>query len=240
MTANFEIESKVGVVAFWDVRYSPNLAERRDEKFATTLKEQAKRGEIFYIQSEGEETVRYRLRVLVEEETAESIHKLYDDTGGSFRMDVPSGELVLCGLGEDAMNSNVQPAMQIAPGDYLLNAMTLRTFDLAEFKRRRTELLGPSDADYARKVDNVGMYGCLATLLLGVSLLIPYTRRYWAVTIPVLLAPWLFHMVLRVLPRYRRIQKKDDEFNKQLSHFIIRLKRSASAQELSGGWIRGM
>jgi hypothetical protein len=242
MTAEFEIESAAGIVALWDAVNSPVLGTPRDARFAAAFQEQARIGKFFFIEAddEADPTVRYHVQVLVEENPAESLHETHEHAGGSFRLELPSGTLVLCGLGDGSKPSNVQQPVNVTPGTYLLSAMTLRPFDSNKEKKRDEELLGLPDARYARVVEKIALCGCLGTLLLAILLLIPPTRRQWRITIPILLTPWLVHLVLRAMPRYRRIEKARADSARQLPHFILRLKRSSVAPELPGGWIRGV
>jgi hypothetical protein len=233
-----EIASVAGIVVLCDATNFPDLNDIPDTGFAAALRQPAKRGDLFFI--EADDPVRYRLRVLIDGCPEESLQKLYSDAGGSFKLELPSGQLVIAGLGSEAKDSNAQPPVSVPPETYLLTVLSMKTRDLQEYKKEMERLLGPRDTAYARAVDRVGLGGCLATLLLAVSLAIPLTRRYWWLTVPVVLLPWFLHFGLRMLPRYRRVEKVRRDFEKELPHFIVVLKRSAAARELPGGWIAGL
>jgi hypothetical protein len=236
--ASYTIESDAGVVALWDESNSPDLGQRRDKEFATAFRQQAKSGKLFFIQSEAEDAVRYHLDVLVDENAANALNEMFEDANGSFRLELPSGALVLRGIG-DSKPSQTEPPLRVPPGTYLLNVKARREFDPKEYKARMIQQHGEADTRYFRFVDRIAAGGCLNSLIVGACWLIfPFTRGYWWVGLLLIVTPWLVHFVLRASPRYRRIEKANHAADRQLPHFILLLKRTSAAQEIPGGWIQ--
>jgi hypothetical protein len=234
VNADFEIESPSGSVALLDASPSLSPAFNRDAATVAELKEQARIGNLFLI--EHEDSARYRIRVLVEEEPPEELEKRFERVGGSFRLEAPSGTLAFWG---GKASKNGPGPFEVPPGTYLLQPMMHRPFDSKEYRASREKLLGASDARYARIVDRIAMGGCLMTLFAAVLMMIAFWRRHKWTIIAVAVLPWLVHFLLRSLPRYRRIEKICQAHDKQWPHFVFLLKRTEAARELPGGWIRG-
>lgn len=144
MSVDFEIESPSGIVVLCDAAISPPI----DSATTAELKERAKSGELFLIDAGTDERSHYRIRVLIEEEPSEELGKLFENAGGSFRLDAPSGTLVF---------SAGKPLGQFSlpPGHYLLQPMIPRQFVGEEYRARREKLFGASDARFARFVERL-------------------------------------------------------------------------------------
>jgi hypothetical protein len=235
VSLDFEIEALSGFVTLCDSTLSP----LREPLKAEELEDRARRGELFFIHDNAEEdSCRYRIRVFVENEPSRESIAAFENTGGSFRLDSPSGNLVLSGSQPSAAVKN-RFTFALPPGSYLLQVMIRRPFDSEQDRAHREKMLGVSDARYARFVERTALGGCLTTLFAALLLIIAFWRQYKWTIIATAASPWLLHFVLRSLPRYRRIERACKDAEKQLPSVILHLRLTTAAEELPGGWIRG-
>ena len=91
MKAEFDLASDAGIFTALDPNECalPGGHTRSDR--LEWLRQQAKQGKVFFI--DGEDASRYRIRVLVDEEPDEALLENYENTGGSFRLELLSGKL---------------------------------------------------------------------------------------------------------------------------------------------------
>ena len=235
MNADFEIESGTGIFVLHDSTKLPQTPLTREAKGIGELKDQARIGNLFFIASSTDETTRYRIRVKVEEDLLEEPNDMFEEAAGSFRLEAPSGSLVISG--DRVSNSEPQRKFRVASGTYLLRIFK-QQFDSVAYRERMERLLGKSDARFARIVERFAVGGCLLTLAAAFLVMISFWRRYIWIIVAVASVPWLIHFVFRSLPRYRRIEKIRLYTDKQLPHFILILKRSEAAAALPGGWLQ--
>lgn len=232
MTTNVEIKADSGLVGFWDKGEPPKFPAS-DAHSDEPLRPLARSGKLFFISAD--DPVRYRIHVLAEEEPTAELLPHLDSTAGSFRLELPSGELVVSALEE---NSPSRATISATPGTYVLTVFRRAAFDSSLYRRTMQELVGAADWRFSERVTNLGAVGCLAVVLAVILLLVPQTRGYWPWIIPTFLAPSLLYHVMTRLPRYKRIEAARKEHERRLPHYVIQLKRSESAREISGGWFR--
>lgn len=230
MSTNVEIHADSGLVGIWDKAAPPPIPEKNAQS-NEELRPFARGGKLFFISAD--DPVRYRIQVLIEEDPAADLLPHLDNSAGSFRLETPSGELTVSAIEENAYAGAV---ISVPPGSYVLTVFRRAAFDSSLYRRTMAQLVGASDWRYSERITNLGAIGCLTVALAVILLLIPSTRDYWPWIIPIFLAPSLLYHLMTRLPRYKRIEAARKEHEARLPHYVIRLRRSESAREISGGW----
>lgn len=231
MDTKIEIAADSGLVGCWDAAEPPAFPERAQSD--EPLHASARDGKLFFVCAD--DPVRYRIHVLIDEQPAPDLQPHLENSTGSFRLELPSGKLVVSALQK---NSPLPVTISTSPGSYVLTVFRRAAFDSVLYRRAMEELVGAADWRYSGRITNLGAIGCLAVVLAVVLLLIPKTRAYWQWIITIFLAPSVLYHVMTRLPRYRRIEEVRKEHEARLPHYVFHLKRSESAREISGGWFR--
>ncbi len=230
MRTRVEISSLSGLVVLHDRSVELPSREAKEPELRKALSAGATAGKWFYL--DAEDTVRYRLDVWVEEQPEQLPSHRFQNLGGTFRLQLETGRLVVSGL--EAQGT--EPAVvDVEPGTYALTVRGPGAFDGRAYRAEREELLGASDVRYQERVDRLGLLGCGGTVAAAASLLVPAVRgNFWVPVVGMLLA-WTPHLVRTRLPRYRGIERRLREYEATLPHFSIQLARVDPAVAIVGG-----
>jgi len=232
MRADFEVRVESGAVGVWDASAPPAAGDPRDASFVQRLRERAKGAGLFFI--DAEDPVRYKIHVAVDEEPDPAAAAWCESSGGAFRLDLPSGTLVL----GDAADVGSERRVSCAPGQYLLTAYARREFDSTRHDDAMVKLAGASEWRHWWRVNKLGAFGCLALGVAVLVVVIPWTRPFWPFA-TVLGLPTLLYALLTKTPRYKRVDALRERHEKGLPHFVLHLKPTAT-RELAGGWVAGL
>ena len=233
MNTKLEIDSDLGIVGLWDVTTPPIVNEKPGPQLEESLRGQAKTGKLFFIAAD--DPVKYRIHVLIGEDPADSLPKHFENVAGSFRLELPSGELAVLGITSKPAPSQTQ--LRTSPGTYLLTVLRRRHFDSTVYNQTMEQLVGVADWRYHKRITNLGALGCLTLGLAIILLLIPITRKYWYIIIPASFLPTVAYRLMLLLPRCKRVESVCKTQERELPHFIIQLKPSALPEDVRGGWL---
>lgn len=230
----FQIEAPFGFAGLWDLALQPSTDTTDDQRYLEELRQRAKSGELFFIETE--EAASYRLKIMVNDDLPANLADEFEASGGLFCLRLPSGQLRAASLPPDAGGSQ----MQVAAGDYLLSIHARREFDVAKYDQKMIELVGEADWRFRARVIKFGALGCLALVLAVVLLLIPFTRQFWWVTALLCGAPWLTYYLSMRSARYQRAEKAAMSYEQQLPTHVVVLKSASAAMaaDVPGGWLR--
>lgn len=225
----FEVEAVGGLIGAWDGSRPGPTGEPGDRSGLDIFREQAVRGEIFFVDSE--DPVKCTVEVVTSPEMPEHLAREFEPRG-SFRLSLPSGRLCIGAVGDS--NS---AGLDLPPGEYVLTPYCRREFDPAAYEARGRELVGAARWQFHRRVDNLGALGCLLAVLAAALLLFRPVRPYAYIVVPVLLAPWALHLLMTRLPSYRQVEKALGIGQSPVPLLVFGLQESAVAREIPGGWI---
>lgn len=197
------------------------------------LRAMARRGEAFVF--DGEEGIDFEIEVVTPGETATVPLEVYEPTGGSWLLRVPSGRITVSG-GARPVDGSAEPAIVVPPGNYVLSLHSLEHPDLEHYDRRMRALVGEERWEFRNRVDRLALVGCLGVPLLAGALLVPAVRRHWPVAVGVFLLLWLPHAVLRLGRRYREVERAREEIERGMPLFHLRLDPVTDDAGLVGGW----
>src|SRR5688572_15947785 len=87
----FEIEAPLGIIGIWDSTLSPPTESEDVRTLVPALRETAKRGDLFFIETE--DPVTYRIDVTIGDDVPAGMADEFEPRGGTFRLRVPSGKI---------------------------------------------------------------------------------------------------------------------------------------------------
>ena len=231
--ASVEIDAPFGVIGLWDQKAYTPPAPSASREFIAQLRDSAAEGRLFFI--DAEDPVRYRMEVVLDTELPSGFREKFETRSGSFRLDAPNGELGIAAV-------PVGPVTQISvpPGSYVVTPYVPKEFDVARHDRDMQQRVGTSNWRFRQQVRALGAWGCASLLLLAVILLIPFTRRSWPISVPLLLFPTGLHFVLSRTSRYRSVEQARVAYETSDPHVILLLGQSPVGAQIPGGWTPGL
>lgn len=224
----FEIESKAWI-GIWDESFGDDLPAKHDEAAYCWLKDRARTGDLFFVDSD-EAFLQHRIEVLVDENLPETFGPHLAPTGGGFRLNAPTGRLVLGAIPRNGARERIE----VEPATYVLTPYG-QEFDPGLYDAQLRSRVGEANLRFRERVDQIGSVGCLAIVISLVFFAIPATRPWWSWTLPLVLLPLWLHVVGKRLPRYRRVEGEIRRFAREIPSLVLQLRRSAAASELPGG-----
>lgn len=207
----------------WDVLCGPS-----PESIAARASEEG----FFVIDTEDEAEL--RIEILEGGKTPPKTVDAYKSIGGAFRLNLPSGSLRV----GDPKDRAVAGRFDLPAGTYCLHAKRLNTQDFSNYLDHMRDAVGEDDWHYHERIGKVELTGCGTVALAVLLAIIPFTRPYWWVYVPVLLAPYLIAWLLKCTQRYKRAERARSEFESQQPHLILLLSLDNSLSDsVRGGAI---
>jgi hypothetical protein len=162
---------------------------------------------------------------------------LYEQVGGTFLLEAPSGELHLSGFtawgrGDSGL------VLRVAPGPYALFVHSREHFNQPAFAALEREVVGADAVAYRDRIMWVGAAGCLPTVAAVLAVALPPLRRFALVPVAAAAVTWLTYGLLMSLPRSRAIARRTSELEAGLPLYYLRLQPLAAADGLAGGFVR--
>ena len=231
MTTPIEVSSESGIVAVADAgRALP--AGRDQAALLRELEPMASAGEAFYFVAD--DPVRFRIDVASGDALPPELEAALERQGGAFRLDVPSGRLLLRGW--DAAGKAFEAGgVAVAPGRHALSVFGRRPFDGARHAAEMSDLLG-SEWTYMQRVDRLGLAGCLP--LVAATIAAAAGRWSWMwVVVPLLLVTWVPSLLLRSGRRYKEAELRAAEHDRARPHYVLRIAPGAG-ETVPGGFLR--
>lgn len=229
-----QIDAPSGLIGLWDPSAVSFALTSPGRELVSDLRRHAKDGALFFI--DAEDHVSYRIDLLLASTVEEEFVKQLEPRGGSFRLRVPSGSICLGALPA----SETQSSLTVPAGEYLVVPYTKAEFEPAKYDAEMRQQVGERHWSYRRRIDKIGVIGCVAWVALAAILAIPATRSLWRIAVPLLLLPWLVHFALTKTRRYRQIEQARETIRLSLPDIVLVLRPSTAASELPGGWIMGL
>jgi len=208
-----------GYIVFSDESVFAAATEMGAKEFAM----QAEDDGFIIVNTEDEAELRFEILLNGEKYPIEDV---YEKDGGTFRLEIPSGVLRIW----DPSASTGANSLEMESGTFALTMLKLDTGDLTKYSELERDAIGEGDWNYLERINHIGLAGC-GSLVLAVALgLVPFTRNYWWVFVPILLLPHVLMFLLQQTKRYKQAEQKRLDFQKQQPHLILRLEK---AEELS-------
>ena len=217
-----EISADGGLIVLRDDASPLSIEGVDPHRLRSHLRERTVEGGLFLV--DGEDPVTCRLELWIDQAIPPNRVEDFPAASGAFRLELPTGELVLAGLDEHGSKTALD-RHRVEAGTHRLTARWSPEFDPARHDRRMVELLGEDDWRWLRTVDRVGAAGCLALLPAVALLAIPALRPLAPVGVPLLLVPQLLHLALRRWPRTRRIEGRRVGDEARWPHLLLELRR---------------
>lgn len=231
MPARVDVSSGRGLVIVRDESF-PLPAAADLAAFVGALESEARRGRLFFLVTD--DPVRYRLDIYAGESLPAAVERGFEDLTGGFLLEAPSGRLVVSG-GEVAVAAH-EP-VTVARGRHLLTVMDRRPFDARRYDEDMVEHVGALEWKLVRRVDRLGLLGCLPMVAAAVTVFLGRWRWLWYV-VPLLVLSWLPYVVLKLTPRYKSIQARVADHERRQPHFVLKLTPTEQGEPLRGGFIR--
>ena len=181
-----------------------------------------------------EDEAELRIELVCDGHTPPSIVQSYEAIGGTFRLNLPSGSLWIWDPGNRATGY----PLSIPAGTYCLSAKRLNTQDLSNYTEHVKAAMGEEDWKHHERIGKIELTGC-GLIVLGILLtIIPFTRPYWWIYAPVILAPYLIAWLLKSSRRYKRTERARTDFENRQPHLILFLSLDNSlSKSVRGGTI---
>lgn len=202
------------------------------------LKRLARDGNLFFIDQL--EATNTEIEILVDQPLSEAFAERYEPVGGNFRLELPTGCLVVSSYGAWLSGQNSAPeAISVAPGSYSLVVFSPRAIDPEMFGKRIRELVGDTEWNHYLRVENFSTVGCISIAIAAGALFIPVVRAYWRYVVITAAALWLPYLILSRTRRYRAIEsrRKALEESFRLPTYVLQLHPLMNPQGLIGGYI---
>jgi hypothetical protein len=229
--ARIDVASELALVAVCDP--SVELPSGTDQpQLLRDLEPLTGSSRVFYFVTD--DPVRYRIELLAGEQPPASRDRDFEPSGGAFGLEAPTGRIGVYGWGRDGVPV-LAGSVDTTRGSHTLSILSRRPFDGARHEQDMTALLG-DDWKYMKRVDRLGLVGCLPFVLLGVSLVFKQWRWLWAI-VPLLVVSWLPSLILRWSPRYKALEQRANEHEQRRPHFVVSAART-DARLLTGGFLR--
>jgi hypothetical protein len=229
--ARITVASEMAIVALCDPSVALPSGTDQDA-LLRELEPLARAGRVFYLVTD--DPVRYVVELLANEEPPAEISREFEPRGGTFGLTAPTGTLALHGWTKEGI-PEAAGAVQARPGLQALSVLARRPFDGARHDEEMTALLG-GEWTHVQRVDRLGLAGCLPLLLVAFSL---FTRKWhwlWFM-LPLLVASWAPHVVLRLARRYQTAARRVSEHEKARPHYVLSVM-PADREGLAGGFVR--
>ena len=192
----------------------------------------ARFGKVFFLVTD--DPVQYRIDLFADEPPPRSLDREFEAVGGSIRLAVPSGRMVLRGWNK-AGEAVEAGAISVSAGTCLLSVMTRRSFDGARHVEDMERLLG-ADWRFMQRVDRLGLVGCLPFGLTAICLVAGRWPWPWYL-VPLLVVSWLPYLVLKRSRRYQTAARRAREEEQARPHHVFSLTPS-ERHDLPGGFLR--
>ena len=192
----------------------------------------ARAGRIFFLVDD--DPVRYRIELITGEAVRTSFAREFEPAGGAFRLEAHSGRVVVSGW-DQAGQPGEAGGLTLIPGAYVVSVSKRRPFDGTRHAEDMSELLG-TDWKFMRRVDSLGLLGCLPMVITGLILLAQRWHWLWY-AVPVLALSWTPYVVLKRTRRYRAAEERDAEFERARPHYVLTLTPTRD-DAISGGFLR--
>ncbi|MGJ8676945.1 MAG: hypothetical protein ACSHX0_05475 [Akkermansiaceae bacterium] len=166
-----------------------------------------------------EDEAELRIEVVVDGEDPPKSIDAYEAIGGAFRVSLPSGSLRIADPGDRTPGY----CLDLPAGTYCLSAKRLNTQDFSNHLRHVRTAVGDDDWSYHERIGKIELTGCGTVVLAILLAIIPFTRSYWWIFVPVLFAPYLIAWLLKCTQRYKRAEKARSAFEGQQPHLILLL-----------------
>lgn len=215
-----EIEAGSGIVVLRDAARQPRAQAKGGAEPDEALRDEARAAGLFYISSD--DPVCWRIDVRLDAGPPARVPG-FREQGGSFRVSVPSGELVLESHEAWTAPQADRPSWRtrVAAGDCLVQVFERAVPSGAEHEARMLQLVGSADWRFKTRVERFGLLGCLPLVLLALALL---ARRWrWALeyALPLLVLTWLPFVLLRRTRRYRDTAGAEAEHERGQAHLLL-------------------
>ena len=241
MPAAFEVQADSGILLVRDPSSPLPAPAHRDGEIQSALVAEARAGHLFHVVTD--DPLRCRLEVYAGETLPSDRQREFERVGGSFLLHVPSGRLSVSGY--DRLRSEVAGShapIDVPAGRYLLAFFERRAFDAERHEANMLSLLGRSDWEYSKRIDRLGLIGCLVAALPVVAgfgtIFVPRWRPLLIYVLPLILLAWAPYHVLRLTTRYRAIQRRAQEHEDRQPHYIVVLEKDDGTSALEGGFVR--
>jgi hypothetical protein len=231
MRTRIEVASETGVVTVGDPSAALPAGLDQDA-ILQQLEPLALSGRIFFLVTD--DPVRYRIDLFAGEAPPSSLAREFEAVGGSFRLEVTSGRVALCGW-DKAGHSGEAGALAVDPGPHLLSVLTRRPFDGARHAEDMSDLLG-ADWKFMQTVSRLGLIGCLPLAVTAICVLAARWHWLWYV-LPLLVVSWLPYIVLKRSHRYKAAERRATEQERARPHYVLGLTPTQQ-DGLSGGFLR--
>ena len=182
-----------------------------------------------------DDPVRLRLELYTQEQPPESLDTHFEPLGGTFGLDIPSGELAVAGWNNEG---NVKPTRLSvgARGAHVLRVLCRRPFDAQRHDEEMIAQVGETDYRFFDKVNKSGVVGCVPLVLTAICLLARQWEWLWYL-VPLLVVSWMPYVVLKHTERYKAVERAGSELEAARPLYVLTLAATEQTK-LQGGFLR--
>lgn len=225
------VSSETGLVALADPA-TPLPSGTGQDALLRVLEPLSRSSQVFYLVTD--DPIRCRVGVVTNDGAPADPDPEFEPAGGAFGLHLPGGQVAIYGWNRDGKPVEAG-TLATGPGSHTLSVLTRRPFDGRRHTEAMKALLGGEWA-YTRRVDRLGLVGCLPLLLLIATLVSQRWSWLWVV-LPLLAVSWLPYLLLKHGRRYRAAARSGAEAEQARPHYII-LVRPADRDTVAGGFLR--
>jgi len=232
MKASVEVSSEAAIVVVADAATSLPAALDQDALLQELEPMAVARRAFFFVT---DDPVRLHLELYAQEQPPGSLDTHFEPLGGTFGLDVPSGELFVAGWNNEG---NVHPT-RLSVGErgaHVLRVFGRRPFDVQRHDEEMIALVGEKDYSFFVKVNKSGVIGCLPLVLTAICVLARQWEWLWYL-VPLVVGSWSPYVVLKHTERYKEVERAASELEAARPLYVLTLDATEQT-ELQGGFVR--
>ena len=177
-----------------------------------------------------EDDIFFDIGIIIGDWPSELSESNYSASGNYVGINASSGLLTI-----HTLPSQPTSTISVEPGTYLAELYSECT-EYSEYRNNLLGALGEEDLEHYEFVDKAGLYAWIPTILFIMSLLIPFTRPFWYISMLVMIICWLPFFLLTKTQRYKSINSRVDKYQNQYPSSIIHLTKQPCTDNIPGGY----
>jgi hypothetical protein len=236
----YSVDAGAGIVVVRDpAGPSPTPAVREDDD--SLLREATRSGHLFALVSD--DPLRCRVDVYASEPVPAEADRDFEPAGGAFLLLTPSRRVVAAAFDPlRRQTADTGEPLAVASERSVVQLQQRRPFDGRRHEAEMRTLLGDADWDYTRRVDRLGLAGCLVAALPLAAAFVALVGRRWhgllLYALPLVLVAWAPFWVMRATARYRAATRRMQEHEDRKPHYIVTIRPADERTQLEGGFVR--
>jgi hypothetical protein len=236
----YKVDAGAGIIVVRDpAEPLPAPSVREDDDSA--LLEAARSGHLFALLSD--DPLRCRVDVYAREPVPADADRDFEPAGGAFLLLTPSRRVAAASF--DPLRSQAADTgepLAVPSERCVVQLRQRRPFDARRHEAEMRTLLGDADWAYTRRVDRLGLAGCLVAVLPLAAAFVALVGRRWhgllLYALPLVLVAWAPFWVMRATARYRAGTRRMKEHEERKPHYIVTVRPADERTQLEGGFVR--